>query len=172
MPTESRIPGVVIATPETHGDDRGRFVEIFRAAGLPHAFAQANHSRSAPGVLRGLHYHRGQDDLWYVVSGRCQVGLADLRNPGRPPLVETHVLDAEQPATIYIPRGVAHGYLALAQLDLVYWVTAEYDPSDELGVAWDDPTLAVPWQLGGKPQLSRRDSQNPAFAWDLIPSFA
>ena len=172
MPTESRIPGVVISAPEAHGDDRGRFVEIFRAAAMPRAFAQSNHSRSAPGVLRGLHYHRGQDDLWYVVSGRCQVGLADLRRPGGRPVVEAHVLDGQEPATIYIPRGVAHGYLALTELDLVYWVTAEYDPADELGGAWDDPTLAVPWQLNGSPRLSRRDAENPALQWDLIPSFA
>jgi dTDP-4-dehydrorhamnose 3,5-epimerase len=172
MPTESRIPGVAIRTSETHADTRGRFVEIFRAACMPRTFAQSNHSRSEPGVLRGLHYHQHQDDLWYVVSGRAQVALADLRDQCSPPLVETHVLDGERPSTVYIPRGVAHGYLALTQLDLVYWVTAEYDPDDELGVAWDDPTLAVPWRLTGQPLLSERDARNPALRWELIPSFA
>ena len=108
MPTDaSAIPGVLIESPQVHADGRGRFSELYRAAAMPHAFAQSNHSRSAPGVLRGLHYHRRQDDLWYVVRGRAQVALADLRVPGPDLVVETHVLDGEQPATIYIPRGVA-----------------------------------------------------------------
>jgi dTDP-4-dehydrorhamnose 3,5-epimerase len=171
-PTGSAIPGVEIHEPAVHGDDRGRFVEVFRAAAMPYPFAQSNHSRSAAGVLRGLHYHRHQDDLWYVVAGRAQVGLADLRQGSGRPLVETHVLDGERPTTLYIPRGVAHGYLALGALDMLYWVTAEYDPEDEHGVAWDDRTLAVPWQLDGAPVLSERDARNPALVWEQIPSFA
>jgi len=67
---------------------------------------------------------------------------------------------------------VAHGYLALTEIDLIYWVTSEYDPSDENGVAWDDPTLAVPWQLERPPVLSDRDAVNPTFQWELIPSFS
>ncbi|HEU0194238.1 MAG TPA: dTDP-4-dehydrorhamnose 3,5-epimerase family protein [Gaiellales bacterium] len=173
MPTDSSaIRGVLIERPQVHADGRGRFSELYRAASMPHGFAQSNHSRSAPGVLRGLHYHRHQDDLWYVVRGRAQVALADLRVPGPDPLVETHVLDGEQPVTIYIPRGVAHGYLALGELDLIYWVTAEYDPTDELGVAWDDPSLGIPWQLDAPPVLSDRDAANPALEWERIPSFA
>ena len=172
MQTESQIPGVVIRTPQVHADSRGRFTEIYRAAGMPHGFAQSNHSRSAQGVLRGLHYHQHQDDLWYVVSGRAQVGLADLRRRGERPIVETHMVDGQRPVTVYIPRGVAHGYLALTELDLMYWVTAEYDPSDEMSVAWDDPTLAVPWQLTGRPHVSERDANAPALEWEQIPSFA
>jgi dTDP-4-dehydrorhamnose 3,5-epimerase len=173
MPTDSSaIPGVVIERRQVHADGRGRFSELYRAASMPHGFAQSNHSRSEPGVLRGLHYHRRQDDLWYVVRGRAQVALVDLRVPGPGAAVETHVLDGERPATIYIPRGVAHGYLALSELDLIYWVTAEYDPSDELGVAWDDRSLAIPWQLDGTPVVSERDAANPALEWERIPSFA
>ena len=173
MPTDgSGIPGVVISRPQVHGDHRGRFVELYRAAGMPHGFVQSNHSRSAAGVLRGLHYHRRQDDLWYVVAGRAQVGLVDLRERGGAPRVETHILDGEQPATIYIPRGVAHGYLALEPLELIYWVTSEYDPADELGVAWNDPALAIPWQLGSEPLVSDRDAANPPLDWERIPSFA
>lgn len=172
MPTESRIPGVVIRAPEVHADSRGRFAEIYRSAGMPHAFVQSNHSRSEAGVLRGLHYHRNQDDLWYVVCGRAQAALVDLRDRGGTPVVETHVLDGDDPVTLYVPRGVAHGYLALSELHLMYWVTSEYDPSDELGVAWDDPVLAVPWQLAGEPHVSRRDAENPPLEWERIPSFA
>jgi dTDP-4-dehydrorhamnose 3,5-epimerase len=155
-----------------HGDDRGRFVEIYRASRMPEPLRQSNHSRSSAGVLRGLHYHRHQADLWYLVSGRAQVALADLRRRGSRPQVETFVLEGGTPTSVYIPAGVAHGYLALTEIDLIYWVTSEYDPSDENGVAWDDPTLAVPWQLDGRPVISDRDAANPTFQWELIPSFS
>jgi dTDP-4-dehydrorhamnose 3,5-epimerase len=82
------------------------------------------------------------------------------------------VLDAAEPTAVYIPRGVAHGYLALTDLDLVYLVTHEYDPQDEHGVAWDDPTLAIPWQLDGVPVVSERDRNNPTLQWERIPSFS
>lgn len=174
MPTErlEGIPGVLIERPQVHGDERGRFVEIFRAARMPASFAQSNHSRSAAGSLRGLHYHRHQADLWYLVTGRCQVALADLRTRGVAPAIATFELDAAEPATVYIPPGVAHGYLALTDIDLIYWVTSEYDPSDENGVAWNDPTLAIDWQLDSEPVVSARDAANPELSWDLIPSFA
>ncbi|MDX6592228.1 MAG: dTDP-4-dehydrorhamnose 3,5-epimerase [Gaiellales bacterium] len=173
MPTEaSSIPGVIIHRPQVHSDSRGRFVEIFRAVSMPEAFVQSNHSTSVAGVLRGLHYHERQADLWYLATGRMQVGLADLRRRDRPPHVETLVFDGTEPASIYIPSGVAHGYLALTEIELIYWVTSEYDPDDEQGVAWDDPELAVPWQLSGDPVLSDRDARNPKLDWELIPSFS
>jgi dTDP-4-dehydrorhamnose 3,5-epimerase len=174
MPTEeiaSPIDGVRIYRPQVHADARGRFVEIFRTAAVPQPIAQSNHSRSSAGVLRGLHYHRHQADLWYLVSGRAQVGLADLR---RPPTAVTHsfVVDGDTPTAVYVPAGVAHGYLALTEIDLIYWVTREYDPADEHGVAWDDPTLAIDWQVSGAPLVSDRDAQNPALEWDRIPAFS
>ena len=175
MPTEvvpSPIDGVEIWRPQVHGDDRGRFVEVFRAAALPEPMAQSNHSRSAPGVLRGLHYHRDQADLWYLVAGRAQVGLADLRAGEGVPVTHSFVLDGDTPTAVYVPPGVAHGYLALTEIDLIYWVTREYDPDDENGVAWDDPTLAIAWQLDGPPVVSERDARNPRLQWDLIPAFS
>jgi dTDP-4-dehydrorhamnose 3,5-epimerase len=175
MPTEtvpSPIDGVRIWRPQVHGDSRGRFVEVFRAASLPEPMAQSNHSRSAAGVLRGLHYHRRQADLWYLVAGRAQVGLADLRAGAGVPVTHSFVLDGDTPTAVYVPAGVAHGYLALTQIDLVYWVTREYDPDDENGVAWDDPTLAIDWQLDGPPVVSERDIGNPRLQWDLIPAFS
>ena len=175
MPTEvvpSPIDGVRIWRPQVHGDDRGRFVEVFRAAALPEPMAQSNHSRSAPGVLRGLHYHRNQADLWYLVAGRAQVGLADLRAGEGVPVTHSFVLDGGTPTAVYVPPGVAHGYLALTEIDLIYWVTREYDPDDENGVAWDDPTLAIAWQLDGPPVVSERDARNPRLQWDLIPAFS
>jgi dTDP-4-dehydrorhamnose 3,5-epimerase len=169
--TESRIPGVLVHRPQVHGDDRGRFVEIFRAAAMPEPFVQCNHSHSAAGVLRGLHYHTAQADLWYLAAGRAQVGLVDLR-PGRgEPVVETFELCGEHPASVYIPRGVAHGYLALTAIDMIYWVTSEYDPADEHGLAWDDPQLRIGWRLAGRPVVSARDAANPPLSWPAIPSF-
>jgi dTDP-4-dehydrorhamnose 3,5-epimerase len=166
------IPGVVVERPRVFADERGRFCEIYRQAAMPAPFVQSNHSFSARGALRGLHYHQRQSDLWYLVRGRAQVALADLRGGAGDPVVATFTLDAAHPAVVYIPSGVAHGYLALTDIDLIYWVTSEYDPADELGVAWDDPSLAVPWQLDGEPILSDRDRANPQLRWDAIPAFS
>jgi dTDP-4-dehydrorhamnose 3,5-epimerase len=132
-------------------------------------FAQANLSNSAPGVLRGLHFHRRQLDYWVVADGRAWVALVDARplldGSGDRPIVETRELAAD--ATVTIPAGVAHGFLALERLSLVYLVTAEYDATDELGFAWDDPLAAIPWpdvpgQANGRPILSGRDLANPS----------
>jgi dTDP-4-dehydrorhamnose 3,5-epimerase len=163
---------VRIERPVTFEDERGRFAELYRAQAMPASFAQANHSFSRRGALRGLHWHRGQADLWYLVRGRAQVGLVDLRTPSDPPLAETFVLDADEPTVVYIPPGVAHGYLALTDIDLIYWVTSEYDPSDEHGIAWDDPRLGIAWQLDGAPIVSRRDRTNPPLEWEAVPAFS
>ncbi len=134
-----------------------------------HRFAQANLSISAPGVLRGLHFHRRQLDYWVVADGRAWVALVDARplldGSGDRPIVETRELAAD--ATVTIPAGVAHGFLALEQLSLVYLVTAEYDGTDELGFAWDDPLAGIRWpdvpgQANGRPILSGRDLSNPS----------
>jgi dTDP-4-dehydrorhamnose 3,5-epimerase len=168
-----------------HVDVRGSFRELWRAsafgpldtavAGRPGAaFVQANLSTSAPGVLRGLHFHRRQLDHWIVVSGRAFVALVDVRpvvaNASDRPLVEVREVAAD--ATVTIPAGVAHGFLALAPLELVYLVTGEFDGTDELGFRWDDPAAAVPWPPvpgtpGGRPILSDRDSSSPSLA-DLV----
>lgn len=168
--TDAAIEGVILTDLERHGDERGRFVELFRQRSYPESFVQANHSSSLAGVLRGLHYHREQADLWYVVAGRAQVALVDLRQSGTP-AIRVLEMAAEQPRSLYIPPGVAHGFLALEDLDLIYAVTAEYDASDEYGIAWDDPTLAVPWKRD-HPILSERDSSNPRLDWAAIPSFS
>jgi dTDP-4-dehydrorhamnose 3,5-epimerase len=153
------IPGVRLLRPERFADERGAFLEVFREADLGMRFVQANHSHSRAGVLRGLHHHRLQSDAWYVVRGRARAGLVDLRDPGRL-LVSTVELSGDEPATLVIPPGVAHGFLATEELDLVYWVTHRYDASDEHSLAWDDPTAAVPWGAGD-PILSDRDRNAP-----------
>jgi dTDP-4-dehydrorhamnose 3,5-epimerase len=176
----SRLPGVRWGAIARHGDVRGSFRELWRASagfdldprwtGAADArFVQANLSTSAAGVLRGLHYHRRQLDHWIVASGRALVALVDVRPAleGRgPAVVETRELAAD--GTVTIPTGVAHGFLALAPLELIYLVTNEYDGSDELGFAWDDPAVGVAWPAcptpDGRPILSERDQNNPTLA--------
>ena len=154
------IPGVVLTPIQRHADERGAFAEIARQDALPKEFVQLNHSRSRQGVLRGLHFHERQADLWYVVSGRAQVALVDLRGSGRG--VDVFEMSGDEPSTLYIPPRVAHGFLALEDLDLVYAVTAYFDSTDEHGVAWDDPDLAIPWAIRA-PLVSGRDASNPAW---------
>ena len=183
----AELPGVAWGTLIRHADERGSFRELWRAKafeGLDPAFAglesgsqvrfvQSNLSVSGQGVLRGLHLHRRQLDHWVVTSGRAFVALVDVRpmlDGADMPLLDCRELAAD--GWVSIPTGVAHGFLALEPLELVYFVTNEYDGSDELGFAWDDPTAAVPWPrlVGtpeGRPILSDRDLGNPALA-DLV----
>jgi dTDP-4-dehydrorhamnose 3,5-epimerase len=161
------ISDVVLSELQVHDDQRGSFAELMRARAFPEPFVQSNHSRSAAGVLRGLHYHRRQADLWYVVRGRALCGLVDLRERREPPVARTVLLDEATPRTLYIPPGVAHGYVALTELDLIYWVTQEYDASDEHGIAWDDPNLGLDWGIQD-PVLSPRDQGNPPLDWAEI----
>ena len=144
-------------------------------AGSEPRFVQSNLSSSAAGVLRGLHYHRRQLDYWTVATGRAFVALVDVRPlvaGSGPSVVETRELAADD--WVVIPAGVAHGFLALEPLELVYLVTNEFDGTDELGFAWDDPAVGVPWpRVGatsdGRPILSERDRSNPSLA-DLVAS--
>jgi dTDP-4-dehydrorhamnose 3,5-epimerase len=175
-----RLAGVRWGRLIVHADERGSFTEIWRASwlgtlpveatGLPGAgFAQANRSRSAAGVLRGLHFHRRQLDYWVVSAGRAFVALVDVRPMlagASAPIVDTRVLGPDE--TVVIPTGVAHGFLALEPTELLYLVTNEHDGTDELGFAWDDPAAAVPWprapSADGLPVLSPRDRSNPSLA--------
>jgi dTDP-4-dehydrorhamnose 3,5-epimerase len=138
-------------------------------------FVQANLSTSAAGVLRGLHLHRRQLDYWIVAAGRAFVAVVDVRpvlaDPTASPRVETRELRADD--WVVIPEGVAHGFLALEPLELLYLVTNWYDGSDELGFAWDDPAVGVPWPplpghapgiAAGRPIVSDRDASNPPLA--------
>lgn len=163
------IPDVRLIHPQVHEDARGFFVEVLREQPLGARFVQGNHSRSRAGVIRGLHYHRRQADAWYPVSGKGQVALADLRRRVPRPPVVTLELSGDEPVVLYIPPGVAHGFLALTDLDLIYWVTAYHDGSDEFGVAWNDPTLAVPWKVT-RPILSHRDARASTLDWNSVAS--
>ncbi|MCB0129271.1 MAG: dTDP-4-dehydrorhamnose 3,5-epimerase family protein [Caldilineaceae bacterium] len=160
------IQGVKFTRLRAFGDDRGRFLETFRKEWFPErtwAIFQTNRSDSAAGVLRGLHYHFKQVDYWYVPSGKVRVGLADLRQ-GSPTFQATQVIELgdHNQMGVFIPVGVAHGFYALTDATLTYLVDNYYDGADELGVAWDDPTLNVAWDAQA-PLLSTRDQANPRF---------
>jgi len=161
------IAGVVVVDPVVHGDDRGTFVETWRREWIPgcREMVQANRAERSAGSLVGLHYPRHQADYWTVVAGRIRVVLHDLRT-GSPTDGATLCLDLggdgdERYRGLYIPRGVAHGFAALTDATVAYLVDGTYDPTDELGVAWDDPAIDADWGLDGPPVLSARDAANP-----------
>ena len=179
---QSALPGVRYGRITRHADERGAFREIWRSSlaedltpeatgaepGSEPTYVQANLSSSNAGVLRGLHFHQRQLDRWLVANGRAWVALVDVRPMlagGDRPRVEHRELGPDE--WVLIPVGIAHGFLALEPLDLIYFVTNEYDGSDELGFAWDDPLAAVPWPPvpdtpDGRPILSERDRTNPS----------
>jgi dTDP-4-dehydrorhamnose 3,5-epimerase len=180
----STLTGVRFGALRRHADVRGSFREIWREetfgpidpalagarSGSEPRFVQANLSTSVTGALRGLHLHRRQLDHWVVATGRAFVALVDVRpmlEGATRPDVETRELREDD--WVDIPSGVAHGFLALEPLELVYLVTNHYDGSDELGFAWDDDLAAVPWPATsgspeGRPILSDRDRSNPSLA--------
>ena len=187
--TGAALDGVLRRSAPVHADARGAFSEIWRASLTDplggETFVQANLSRSQAGVLRGMHFHRRQVDLWTVIEGRALVALADLRalvegpgGAGGPevvgrlggagvdgvvgrPAVETFELAPGD--AVYIPRLVAHGFYALESMAMIYLVSNEYDGSDEQGFAWNDPAAAIPWP-DVEPILSDRDRSNPPLA--------
>jgi dTDP-4-dehydrorhamnose 3,5-epimerase len=167
------IDGVYSVDIRVFEDERGRFMETFRREWFPWINwdrIQNNRSDSKAGVLRGLHYHFHQIDYWYVPRGLIRVGLADLRRSS-PTYMQTAVLEMGEANNIglFIPIGVAHGFLALSECTLMYLVNNYYDGGkDELGVAWNDPDIAVDWGVDA-PMLSPRDGQNP-FLRDIPPS--
>ena len=161
----SVIRGVKQVRLDAHGDPRGRFMETFRKEWFPErdwGSVQVNLSTSQAGVLRGLHYHFHQVDYWFPVSGKIRAGLFDLRR-GSPTHGTKDVFELDAGAGLFIPVGVAHGYVTLTESVLAYIVDEYFDGSDELGVAWNDPAIGMPWQIKD-PVLSGRDRNNPALA--------
>ncbi|WP_293882582.1 dTDP-4-dehydrorhamnose 3,5-epimerase [Sphingomonas sp.] len=161
------IPGPMIIEPRVFGDDRGFFLESwnadsFRKAGLDLAFVQDNHSRSAKGVLRGLHFQKPnpQGKLVRVVAGRVWDVAVDIRRSspffGQSVGVE---LSAANKRMFWVPPGFAHGFVSLEDgTEFLYKCTAPYDPSAEHSLLWNDPALAIDWRLAGiEPQLAAKD---------------
>jgi len=157
------IKDVQIVTLKAFADERGRFMETFRKDWFPQRswdIVQTNRSDSKARVLRGLHYHFRQVDYWYVARGKIRAALCDLR-PQSPTYkaVQTVEMGEENQVGLFIPVGVAHGFVALTDVTLTYLVDNYYDGSDEFGVAWNDPALAVPWGMEN-PIVSARDAAN------------
>ncbi len=168
------IPDVVVVEPKVFGDARGFFYESFNrrqleaALGRPLEFVQDNHSRSAKGVLRGLHYQqpKPQGKLVRVVVGEVFDVAVDLRL-GSPTFGKWagEVLSAENKRQLWIPPGFAHGFLVLSEVaEFLYKTTDYYAPEWERGIRWDDPALAIRWPLQGEPTLSAKDAGLPLLA--------
>lgn len=167
------IADVLVLEPTVLGDARGFFTESFNqrafdaAIGRHVSFVQDNHSRSARGVLRGLHYQlppHAQGKLVRVTQGAVFDVAVDLRRGsatfGRWVGAE---LSAENHRQVWLPPGVAHGFVVLSEsADCLYKTTDYYAPAAEASVRWDDPTLAIEWPLGGQqPTLSAKDAAAP-----------
>jgi dTDP-4-dehydrorhamnose 3,5-epimerase len=157
------IAGVVLVRPEPHGDERGRFLESYRRSWFPlgREMVQANRADRRAGGVVGLHYHLHQADYWFPIAGRLRVALVDLRLGS--PTVRGRLLldlDGDEPAGVFIPPGVAHGFSTLTDVVLTYLVDGYYNPDDELGVAYDDPSLGIDWGVVD-PVVSARDRANP-----------
>lgn len=169
----TKLKDCVIIEPKVFGDHRGFFLETFQAdryreqAGITLPFVQDNHSRSAKGVLRGLHFQKTkpQGKLVRVVSGEVYDVAVDIRQ-GSPSfgLWEGVILSEENKRQFWVPPGFAHGFLVLSDTaDFEYKCTDYYDPSDEGSLVWNDPAMAITWPLD-KPTLSDKDSKAPSFA--------
>lgn len=158
------IDGVQIVTLNVFDDERGQFRETFRQEWFPQRSwdkLQSNMSQSRAGVLRGLHYHFEQVDYWVVTAGKIRAALYDLRR-GSPTygVAQTIEMGNEQQIGLYIPIGVAHGFVSLTAATLIYFVDNYYTGLDEFGVAWNDPVLGIDWGIDA-PLVSPRDAANP-----------
>lgn len=166
--TPLAIPDILLFEPEIHSDARGFFFESYNqhrfeaALGRTLHFVQDNHSRSARGVLRGLHYQVGQPQakLVRVIHGEVFDVAVDLRRSsptfGRWVSIE---LSAGNHRQLWIPEGFAHGFLVLSeQAEVLYKTTDYWAPEHERCIAWNDPALAIDWPLAAPPLLSSKDA--------------
>ncbi len=167
---ETKLPGVVVLEPVIHRDDRGWFQETYRTSSLRDAgildhFVQENHSRSARGVIRGLHFQ------WPIAQAklvRCARGaiwdvVVDIRHDS--PTFgqwEAWTLDDERGLQLYCPVGFAHGFAVLsAEADVIYRCSAYYDPSGDRSIRFDDPAIGITWPTGAR-DVSMRDANAPS----------
>ena len=168
------LPGVLILEPKVFGDSRGFFFESFNAhdfakvTGLDVTFVQDNHSRSAQGVLRGLHYQiqQAQGKLVRVTEGEVFDVAVDIRrsSPHFGQWVGVH-LSADNKRQVWVPPGFAHGFAVLsASAEFLYKTTDYYAPEHERCIAWNDPDLAIAWPLQAPPVLASKDANAPMLA--------
>lgn len=174
--TRTFIPDVITIDPKVHGDERGYFIETFRAdklselLGFTIAFSQDNESKSSYGVLRGLHYQLppfAQTKLVRVIEGAVLDIAVDIRQGS--PTFGQHVaveLSGENKRQLLIPRGFAHGFVVLSETcTFAYKVDNYYSPECDRGIAFDDSALGIDWNVTrDKLQLSLKDTKQPLFA--------
>jgi dTDP-4-dehydrorhamnose 3,5-epimerase len=168
MPIQTTtVPDVIIIEPKVFGDGRGFFFESFNArnfaeeTGVKAEFVQDNHSKSAKGVLRGLHYQikQPQGKLVRVVAGEVFDVAVDLRKQS--PTFGQWVgvmLSADNKRQLWIPPGFAHGFLVTSDTaEFLYKTTDYYAPEFERSILWSDPTIGIDWPIAGEPVLSNKD---------------
>jgi len=171
--TPTAIPDVLVIEPKVFGDERGFFYEsynekaFYEATGLDVRFVQDNHSKSARNVLRGLHYQvqQAQGKLVRVVQGEVFDVAVDIRKDSK-----TYgqwvgeILSADNKKQLWIPPGLAHGFVVLSETaEFLYKTTDYYAPAHERCIAWNDPDLAIAWPIDGMPSLSAKDAAGIAF---------
>lgn len=184
---ELSVPGAWVFTPKQFPDERGRFLEWFRgesfsgALGHPLVVAQANHSISRRGTLRGVHYADvppGQGKYVYCTAGSVLDVVVDLRR-GSPTFggVDSVVLDDSDRRAVYLAEGLGHAFLATSEwASVTYLCSTPYNPAAEHGVNPMDPQLSLPWPAGVEPLLSGKDADSPTLAEAVeagaLPDFA
>lgn len=172
--TPTAIPQVLVLEPRVFGDARGFFYESFnqrdfaQATGLDVTFVQDNHSKSAQGVLRGLHYQveHAQGKLVRVVQGEVLDIAVDLRRSS--PTFGRWVgerLSADNKRQMWVPPGFAHGFVVLSETaEFLYKTTDYWYPEHERSLLWSDPALGIDWQLTAAPLLAAKDAAAPVMA--------
>lgn len=170
---KTNIPEVLIFEPKVFGDDRGFFMESFNqkifdeAVGRKVTFVQDNHSRSAKGVLRGLHYQikNAQGKLVRVTAGEVFDVAVDMRTSS-PTFGKWAgaLLSGENKRQLWVPEGFAHGFVVLSDsADFLYKTTDFYSPEYDRSLIWNDQTVGIEWPHQGEPQLSGKDAAAPSF---------
>jgi len=176
--TPLAIPDVLLFEPTMFGDARGFFFESFhqaqfdavvgRPGGVSVTFVQDNHSRSAKGVLRGLHYQmqQPQGKLVRVVQGEVFDVAVDLRRSsptfGR---WVGEILSGDNKRQMWVPEGFAHGFVVLSEVaEVLYKTTDYYAPTHERAIFWNDPEINIRWPIEGEPTLSEKDKKAPPFS--------
>lgn len=171
--TPTELPEVLLLEPKVHGDERGFFFESYNRrtlaeAGLDADFVQDNHSRSARGVLRGLHYQieHAQGKLVRVVAGEVFDVAVDLRRSSpRFGRWSAAMLSAENRHMMWIPPGFAHGFLVVSDAaEFLYKTTDYWYPQHERTLLWSDPALGIEWPLSGAPIVAAKDAAGRTLA--------
>lgn len=173
----TRLDGVLLIEPVVHGDERGFFLESFRAdvlaqAGVTLDFIQDNHSRSRQAIVRGMHFQPGQAKLVRVVRGSIFDVACDIR-VGSPTFGQwvAYELNDENHRQLLVPSGFAHGFCVLSEIaDVAYKTNAYYDPTTEGGFKFDDPEVGIEWPIAPDELVSSARDQNAPLLAELAPS--